>query len=218
VEFGAEADTPYAAIVRKAEEWSTDIVVIGSHGRSPLGRMILGSVSQKVLAHAPCSVRVGRCVDGHRSPEQLSKDPPRLLLAIDGSPDSAAAAQAVRMRSWPAGTQVRVVTALDLKLLSSLVTHSVHSNYDPNSDAHLMLRQRLQAVAEDLHEAGLIADTVLLDGDPKNALVDAARAWQAECVFLGAKGHGRVARFLLGSVSAAVAARAHCSVEVVRHG
>ena len=47
-------------------------------------------------------------------------------------------------------------------------------------------------------------------------LVDEARAWNADCVFLGAKGHGRIKRMIIGSVSAAVAARAHCSVEVVR--
>ena len=38
-----------------------DLVLVGSHGRSRLGRLILGSVSQKVLSHVHCSVRIGRC-------------------------------------------------------------------------------------------------------------------------------------------------------------
>jgi nucleotide-binding universal stress UspA family protein len=47
-------------------------------------------------------------------------------------------------------------------------------------------------------------------------LLNEAEAWHADCVFLGAKGISRIERFLLGSVSSSVAARAHCSVEVIR--
>jgi nucleotide-binding universal stress UspA family protein len=60
------------------------------------------------------------------------------------------------------------------------------------------------------------AEAVLLDGDANRELVREAQRWGADCIFLGAKGHSRRERFLLGSVSAAVAARAHCSVEIVR--
>ena len=71
-------------------------------------------------------------------------------------------------------------------------------------------------MADDLRRAGLHATPVIVQGDPKRVLVEQAEEWDADCTILGAKGHGRVARFLLGSVSAAVAARAHCSVEIVR--
>ena len=46
--------------------------------------------------------------------------------------------------------------------------------------------------------------------------LEEAERWGADCIFLGAKGHSRFERLLLGSVSTAVSARAHCSVEVVR--
>ena len=67
-----------------------------------------------------------------------------------------------------------------------------------------------------LKEAGLAAAPVLVPGDPKYALPGEASRWEADAIFLGAKGHSALQRFLLGSVSAAVAARALCSVEVVR--
>jgi nucleotide-binding universal stress UspA family protein len=54
------------------------------------------------------------------------------------------------------------------------------------------------------------------DGEPKSLLIAEAESWGADCIFVGARGLGRVERFMLGSVSTAVAARAHCSVEVVR--
>jgi len=52
--------------------------------------------------------------------------------------------------------------------------------------------------------------------DPKRLIVEEAASWNADCIFLGARGHSRLERFLLGSVAAAVAARATCTVEVVR--
>jgi nucleotide-binding universal stress UspA family protein len=71
------------------------------------------------------------------------------------------------------------------------------------------------AAAQQLVKAGLAATAHVIDGDPKHALVAAAREWQADCVFVGARGLTRVERFLLGSVSTSVAMRAPCSVEVV---
>ena len=54
------------------------------------------------------------------------------------------------------------------------------------------------------------------DGNPKQMLVEEAATSDADSIFVGAKGTRGIDRFLLGSVSATVAALAHCSVEVVR--
>lgn len=60
---------------------------------------------------------------------------------------------------------------------------------------------------------GLIGSS---DEAAADQLVEEAETWNADCVFVGAKGTRGIERLLLGSVSSAVAARAHCSVEVVR--
>lgn len=52
--------TPDRVIVDKATEWDADLIALGSHGRGFWGRMMLGSVSDAVLHHAPCSVLVVR--------------------------------------------------------------------------------------------------------------------------------------------------------------
>lgn len=62
--FHASVSTPDAdprhAIVEAAREWPADVIVIGSHGRRGLDRLLLGSVAESVVRHAPCSVDIVR--------------------------------------------------------------------------------------------------------------------------------------------------------------
>lgn len=51
---------PAAAIVEAAERWPADLILVGSHGKTSLDRLLLGSVSSHVVRHATCSVEVVR--------------------------------------------------------------------------------------------------------------------------------------------------------------
>ncbi len=68
------------------------------------------------------------------------------------------------------------------------------------------------------NSAGLKVSTVQKEQEPKELLCHEAEALIADCIFVGARGMGRLERLLIGSVSLGVASRAHCSVEVVRSG
>jgi nucleotide-binding universal stress UspA family protein len=79
------------------------------------------------------------------------------------------------------------------------------------------LKKVLDDCTERLRISGLKVLTTIREGDPKRVLLEAAREWGADCIFVGSIGFGNpLERLVLGSVSASVAARAHCSVEVVR--
>ena len=51
---------PDDTIVEEAERWPADLIVMGTHGYRGFKKLVLGSVAQKVLSHAPCSVEVVR--------------------------------------------------------------------------------------------------------------------------------------------------------------
>lgn len=204
VEAEAFADSPAWAIVRRAEEFQAGLIVVGSHNRSAIGRLMLGSVSQSVLHHASASVRISR-------PATRAEDMPvHLVAGEDGSDDAAAALSALAARTWPAGTTVHLVTAVD----QAMATMGLWSLADAGTtDWVTDVNQR--SVAQ-LRAAGLTVLPSVAHGDPRRILLSEAEHWQADCVFVGARGLRSIERLFLGSVSSAIASRAHCSVEVVR--
>lgn len=208
----ALAGEPSQELIRKADEWKADLIVVGSQGRSALGRFFLGSISQKVLKEAHCSVRVAR---GHPAGD---KSPVRILIGIDGSPSAEAAVNAVAARNWPAGSEARVVAVHSpfTQLATHYFVHPVSLTSADCTDEGALAQKIVDAAAEKLRLAGITASPIVKEGVPKQVLVDEAKEWGASCIFLGAQGARGVERFLLGSVSASVAAQAHCSVEVVR--
>ena len=212
VSFEAAAESPAWAIIFKAGEWHADLIVAGSHGKSGLaGRLILGSVSQRVLYEAPCSVRIGREGPAAAIP------PLRLLVGIDGSSHSKAAVEAIAQRRWPEGTQVHLLAVVDTVMaLGDQDEREVKWLEVGDEDKWDDVRALFEPEAERLSATGLNAEVVIRSGHPTQVLLDEADSWSAHCVFAGAKGVRGIERLLLGSVSAALAARAHCSVEVVR--
>lgn len=200
VETEALAETPHWALIHETDKRKPDLVVVGSHGRSAIGRMVLGSVSQRVLYESKCSVRIAR------GRTLIADTPIRLVLGTDGSPNADAMLDTVATRNWQKGTQAKLITAAES-----------FAQYGPDPAQQMDRIRDIQTLAvKKLSESGLEVFPIVKIGDPKDSIVREAEAWEADCIFLGAVGHRFMERFLLGSVSSAVAARAHCSVEIIR--
>ncbi|MDX2040743.1 MAG: universal stress protein [Acidobacteriota bacterium] len=205
VEFGS----PASVILEKADEWKPDLIVVGAHGRSSLGRFFFGSVSQKVLHEANCPVRVAR------EPKEKLERPLHLLIGFDGSPGAKETLRVITARNWPDDCEARIVYAAwpSLEFTSQPLAGKIA---DWVADEDLKIKNKIDSVVNDLNAAGLNTTAVVKAENPKQLLISEAESWQADCVFVGARGLGLFERLRLGSVSTAVAARAHCSVEVVR--
>ena len=214
VRHEALADSPAWAIIRTADEWKPDLVVVGAQGHAVLGgRLILGSVSQRVLYEASCSVRIAR------NPQRNIDSPLRILIGVDNSPYSEAAVEAVCRRDWPKGTEVRLLAVVDT-IMAISPDHSqpqvmkwIEVGDEEKWD---QVRQVFQPLADKLRACALDAAVMIRRGNPANELLDEAEGWGANSIFLGPKGARGIDRLLLGSVSSAVSSRANCSVEVVR--
>lgn len=145
----------------------------------------------------------------------------KILLAIDGSPSSAAAVDEICSRPWPAGSEIRVITVLPP--LTAYTGWGVGGQDDP---AHAYLLRQQEERADRLLGAAvyrltrsapdLTVTAVALEGKAKDVILDEVEQWGADLVVVGDHGWGIVRQFMLGSVSLAVALNAPCSVEIVR--
>ena len=206
--------SPTLELFSKAEEFKADLILVGSHGRSALGRFFLGSISQWLLNEANCSVRIAR---GKLDEPDF---PVRLIVGVDGSDNANLAVEQLAMRNWPEKSEVRVVAVyneLEPTVAGELVPMVGSFVDECNREEMQNSRQLAEKSVQLLRAKGVRAEAVVKPGDPKHVLIAFAEEWRADCIFLGATGlSNRLERFLLGSVAGAVAARAHCSVEIVR--
>jgi nucleotide-binding universal stress UspA family protein len=143
----------------------------------------------------------------------------KILLAIDDSKFSQAAIQAVLMTARPQESEVRVLHVLEPIIFPpEAQTWTSLPVY-----AEMMEQQRREATrlakeaADRLKAAGFKQTShAVEEGSPKVVIVDEANKWSADLIVLGSHGRKGLDRFLLGSVSEAVARHATCSVEIVR--
>lgn len=206
--------SPSTELIAKAEAGDVDLIVVGSHGRSLVGRIVLGSVSNRVLTEARCSVRVAR------GNVDAGAGPIKILVCVDGSSGSYAAVASIVSRKWPAGTEAKVLIVCDPvtpTAVGSLLPPVTQWTAEFNEEQKAEAEETIAPAIARLRSAGLSVDGVVRAGDPRWITLKEAEDWKADSIFVGARGLSRIERFLLGSVSSAVATRAHCSVEVVRN-
>ena len=215
VSSGGLVGTPAPAVMQRAEDWHADLIVVGSHGRSAIGRLLLGSVSKQVATEAPCSVLVARHVI------ERGDAPVRIVIGVDGSSNAEAAVQAAALREWPDGTQARVIAVDDTVrptgTAMALVPTASAMVSESNQEHIAKIREMMECAAIELRAAGLQVSPELVQGSPQRILCDEAKKWDADCIFVGSRGFsGTLERFRTGSVSTALVTNAPCSVEVVR--
>lgn len=204
----------------------TQLIVVGSSHRGPLGRILLGSVGERLLHGAPCAVAVAP--RGHAA--HASRGVRRVLVAFDGSPE---AHLALRTGHRLAARTGAGLVALSVIAPSSPGTAAGEVLPFPGLDPMLPLagaqplearrvaealehqqsaaRAALDSAAASLDDGVAVEPRILFAGDAASVIVDAARA-EADLLLLGSRGYGPARRALLGSVSTAVMRHASCPV------
>jgi len=202
-------------LISKANEWRPDLVVVGSHGRSAVSRFVLGSVSKKVVTDSGHSIRVSR-----GNVERDVNEPPKVVIGVDGSTEAEQAIRTVGSRVWPHGTEVRIVTvdeSVTPRGMAHVLPLPAEMIGSSNEGSFLKAKQMAEWAAEELGVIGLKVSVVQEKGDPRRVLIEQARAWDADSIFVGGRRFSSAfERLQLGSVATALVTKAHCSVEVAR--
>jgi nucleotide-binding universal stress UspA family protein len=145
----------------------------------------------------------------------------KILLAVDGSDCSLAAVDEVARRPWPAGSSVKILSVIELPFLPTTETWAMPEDYYQQLEQ--AGKEQAQAAVENAEKriresqgAALEISSRITEGHTLTEILDEAAGWEADLIVLGSHGRRGLKRFLLGSVSNAVASHADCSVEIVR--
>jgi nucleotide-binding universal stress UspA family protein len=205
----AVAGRPDTEIVRVAEEVGAGLVVLGSRGLGPVRRAVMGSVSLSVVHHSHGSVLVVR--------EDGSLSGP-ILLAVDGSGQARAAAEAAAGISASTGSGLHVLFVMPAAY--HLYGHHLYSREMKESvreqaedEVRAFLDEQVGWIED---HGGKVEDTHMAAGRPDAEIVKLAEELGAGLTVVGSRGLGGVRRALVGSVSDSVVRHAHGPVLVVR--
>lgn len=204
-----EAD-PSRAIRDAAEADDVSLIVMGSHGRRGIDRLLLGSVAARVVQRAPKPVLVVR---GEHPAEDDGPSLRSILLATDFSEKAAAVEPEVAEWAVRFGAEVEVLHVIrETSVL--LAPYAVTGSSDFEGEMFEAAESRMEGVLRRLRERGVKAKAKIVYGVPAEEILRRAEGTNVDLVAVGTRGYSGIQRFLLGSVAQRVLTQAHCDVLV----
>ena len=183
-------EDPYVEIVDEAVKNKTDMIIIGTHGRTGVKRFVMGSVAGNVIGHAPCKVLV--------IPPGAKIGYSTILVATDGSTHSDAA--------------VLEAVTIAKRCGSSLIIVSVASSNDEIATAEENVKRALEAADKE----GVKKEGIVLRGKADQAIVEAAGQKEAGLIVMGRHGKTGLMSLVMGSVTEHVLSHGNTAVLVAK--
>ena len=222
IEFDIAEGFAAAEILTKADSLPADLLVMGTHGRSGFERLILGSVTEKVLRKAGCPVlTVPRAVpDALPVSSVLFK---RILCAIDFSDCSMHALNYAISLAQEADSDLTVMHVIELPpdiprevYETSLAAQRLMQEYAARTEEDA--RTGLKNAIPDTVRACCTVDTVLASGKPYREILRVAEERTADLLVIGIHGRSAIDRLVFGSTAQHLVRQASCPVLTLRKG
>lgn len=204
---------PADEIARIVEEKDINLVITATRGRSGLKRLILGSVTERLMRILTCPLLVVRGPEhefaGKAEPEIKLK---KILVACDFSPDSDLAFQHGLSLAQEFESELHLAHVIEPPAQPDLHKGKTLPAGDAHKDYRKFLIQKLKGMVPE--EAGhwCTPQTSLLEGQPYDELVKYAESKAMDMIVLGVRGHGLVKTLFLGSTTDRVVRNAPCHV------
>lgn len=201
--------------VARAEE--TELIVVGTRGKTGLEHVLLGSTAERIIRMAPCPVltvpREKQRAEGSSSTEKPNTPPKRLLVPVDFSDCS--------LDALEYGALIAQRSNASLKLLHVLepVSYGLDFTFPhiaKREQVRTELTGRLSNLVSTLTSAGISSDFAISGGLPADSILDAARVQSVDVIVMGTHGRRGLSHALFGSVAESVLRRSSCPVLTVR--
>ena len=209
--------TPADEIAAAAERSKADLIVMGSHGRSALKGLLVGSVTASVLAQTKVPMLILR---GRAAP---NADSLKIGIAIDGSGFGRAAARYVLKHrklfgARPSVTLIHVANDFAGALMPDMagIALPAYSTDDVRAMQKRAFEAAMRPVRTLFAKARVAAEEVCLAGNPGDELAAYARKQKLDVLVLGSHGYGAFKAAIMGSVATRVAANCDIPLLLVR--
>jgi nucleotide-binding universal stress UspA family protein len=207
------------ALERHAHSKEADLVVMTSHGRGPLSRMWLGSVTDRFVRRTSTPVLIVRPEEGEEP--DLSKEITfeRVLIPVDGSEEGDAILGPALALGKACGSNFVLlhVSGYAEEFAPSYLHHGVRINPKALEEQRKKAEEDIDARVERLRAEGVeVTGQVVLDNSPSNGVLQFAAEHDLDVIAMATHGRGRVSRMFLGSVTDKVLRGAHHPVLVCR--
>jgi nucleotide-binding universal stress UspA family protein len=142
----------------------------------------------------------------------------KILIGIDNSSFSRAVIQFATRFSWPQKTTALVVSAVPAPVMAyaEMYVQSVETATEILEAQRKASQELVSGAEQELLAAGITTRSRVLDGDPRQAIVDTAKDEGIDLILVGSHGRSGVSKLLMGSVASHVVTHAPCSVLVVK--
>jgi nucleotide-binding universal stress UspA family protein len=211
VQAGANAGDEIVAALRRQ---GADLVVMATHGRAGLGRAVLGSVAERVVAGSPVPVALLQ-PGGHRVSRIAT-----LLVPVDGSPGGSLALGLAVPLARATGARIVLldVVASVLQYAGLMAVSTAAVALDPawDDEALTAARAYVEGLAARLRRTGLDAEGRALLGRTCETIVETANEAGADLIIMSTHALTGPARAVLGSTADEVVRAAHRPVLLVR--
>ena len=213
IDFRVLEGEPAQAIAEEATATQADLVVVGTHGRTRLARIVLGSVTERLLSIAPCSMLVVPPASATPPAPQMFS---RILVATDFSESSVRAMTYALTLAQEANARVTALHAVELPAQTGDWALEGIDMAALSRDAIAVSRRRLaEEIPPTARDWCDVTERVEVGAAYKQILRVAAED-DAQLIVLGVHGHGAIERFFLGSTTQHVVRQARCPVLAVR--
>ena len=144
----------------------------------------------------------------------------KILVAIDGSPQSdKAAEEAVRLASISGPrfkSHISALLVLPKSDAPAVIDYLPEDDSRKPVDVEAIRKRMFYVIEKSAREAGIELESLIAYGDPVDEILKMAEAKESDVIVIGSSGKGLVKRTLVGSVSSKVAMQSHISVYIVR--
>ena len=201
--------TPADMISRLASEQHADMVITATHGKAGFKRILLGSVTEKLIKTLHCPLLV-------LPPQEHELIPPaafeiklkKILVGCDFSPDSKLA--------FDYGLSLAQEFQAELHLSHVIKPSLYKREREGINQLRDRLEKKLDGMVPEASRDWCTAKTALLDGEPYMALMDYAREQEMDMIVLGIRGHTLLEKLLVGSTTDRLIRHASIPVLAVR--